>query len=134
MAIRDDRVYKTGTKIIKGEDGYTRVIYHDTVVVAFNDNEIILNNGGYQTVTSKARMNGASNQFDLGFRVDGSTSTYKREALGPWKVTFKGKTVEFANNMKLVRKVKRNRNPKPTLADKSEVKMREWVSPRWTEG
>jgi hypothetical protein len=51
------------------ENGYTCVVYHSTAVVKFNDREIILNTGGYQTATTKMRMNQASNQFDLGFRV-----------------------------------------------------------------
>ena len=51
------------------EDGITCIQYHDTVVVKFNAEKIILNSGGWRTSTTKARMNQASNQFDLGFMV-----------------------------------------------------------------
>ena len=50
-------------------DNYTKVVYHQTVVVAFNYQEIILNTGGWRTVTTKARMNQTSNQFNLRYRV-----------------------------------------------------------------
>lgn len=48
---------------------YTRVIYHNTDVVSFNDEEIILNTGGWRTPTTKNRMNQTSKQFNLGFKV-----------------------------------------------------------------
>ena len=47
----------------------TAVRYHDTNVVAFNDDFIILNTGGYRTPTTKRRMNQASLQYNLGFSV-----------------------------------------------------------------
>ena len=47
--------------------GMTHVTYHQTVVVRFNHEHIILNSGGYRTATTKTRMNQASNQFDLGY-------------------------------------------------------------------
>lgn len=51
------------------EDGYTKVIYHNTAVVKFNRDEIILNSGGWLTNTTKTRMNQASNQYCLAIRV-----------------------------------------------------------------
>ena len=64
-------MYKIGTTAttIRNEDGYTIVRYHNTDVVKFNQDEIVLNTGGWRTVTTKARMNQASNQYGLGFRV-----------------------------------------------------------------
>lgn len=58
---------------IHHKDGATHVRYHDTDVVSFTRGEthplITLRSGGWQTATTKARMNQASNQFDLGFQV-----------------------------------------------------------------
>jgi hypothetical protein len=51
------------------EDGYTKVVYHQTVVCKWNEQEIILDSGGWQTNTTKTRMNQASNQYALGFQV-----------------------------------------------------------------
>jgi hypothetical protein len=47
----------------------TNVVYHQTAVVKFSENVIVLDTGGYRTATTKTRMNQASNQFDLGFNV-----------------------------------------------------------------
>ena len=54
---------------IRTEDGKTRVRYHATDVVAFDNDEIILDTGGWWTTTTKTRMNQASRQFGLGFSV-----------------------------------------------------------------
>lgn len=113
------KIGKTATKVIKGDDGYTRVLYHDTVVVAFNEYEIILNSGGWQTKTTKTRMNQASDEFGLGFSVSGSIETRRYTPTAPWTVHYKGETLTFGDNMTLVRKEKQ-----VTLADKSAVKAR----------
>ena len=47
----------------------TVVTYHKTAVVRFNEFNIELNTGGWDTVTTKLRMNQTSNQFDLGYHV-----------------------------------------------------------------
>ena len=56
----------------RGKDkdtGFYIVKYHATNVVQFNDDIIILDNGGYRTQTTKTRMNQTSNEFGLGFQV-----------------------------------------------------------------
>ncbi len=45
------------------------VKYHSTYVVSASPSKIVLNHGGYMTSTTKTRMNQASNQFGLGFKV-----------------------------------------------------------------
>lgn len=62
------QVSKNNTAIMT-EDGLTKIILHSTVVVSFNHEKVILNSGGWRTVTTRARMNQASNQFGLGFTV-----------------------------------------------------------------
>lgn len=54
---------------IRVEDGWTIVRYHSTDVVRFNQSTIILDTGGWNTATTQTRMNQASNQFELGYRV-----------------------------------------------------------------
>lgn len=63
------KVGKTATTVRKA-DGVLSVVYHSTEVVKANDDgTITLNTGGWRTVTTKARMNQAANQFGLGFQV-----------------------------------------------------------------
>jgi len=45
------------------------VRYHDTDVVTVKNGEVALNTGGWKTVTTKRRMNQASNQFGLNYHV-----------------------------------------------------------------
>tara|TARA_R100001530_G_C4220523_1_gene129808 strand:- start:43 stop:426 length:384 start_codon:yes stop_codon:yes gene_type:complete len=88
------------------DDGFTRVTYHQTAVVKFNHNEIILNSGGWETVTTKSRMNQTSNQFDLGFRV------YQKDY--EWFVECCGKIYDFFDGMRIDRR-------KNTVTKKSEL-------------
>jgi hypothetical protein len=57
------------TRVWKDSEGNTHVTYHSTEVVSFNDRWITLRTGGHQTVTTKKRMNEASQVFDLGYGV-----------------------------------------------------------------
>ena len=75
------------------EDGITRIVYHNTAVVKFNNDEIILNSDGWNTVTTKTRMNQASSQFDLGFSV------YQKDF--EWFVEYHNKTFDYYDGMKL---------------------------------
>lgn len=71
-------VGKTSTTVVQDEAGTLRVTYHSTVVVKATKNEIVLDTGGWKTATTKTRMNQASNQYGLGFRV--------RQVDGEWLV------------------------------------------------
>ena len=77
---RTDTIGTHRTTVNVDELGYTRVVYHNTCVVRFNADEIILDTGGYQTVTTKRRMNQTARQFRLGFYV------YQRD--WSWYVSF----------------------------------------------
>jgi len=64
------------TRLVRGratlvfQDGQDTVVqYHDTEVVRFSKNRIVLDSGGWRTSTTKARMNQAANQYDLPFQV-----------------------------------------------------------------
>ena len=56
---------------IETVDGWTRMVYHNTCVAKFHaeTRKVVLNHGGYQTVTTKKRMNQFAKMFDLGYRV-----------------------------------------------------------------
>ena len=56
---------------IYSDNGTIKVILYSTKIVEWNHNRdsIILNNGGWMTVTTKRRMNQVAEQFDLGFTV-----------------------------------------------------------------
>lgn len=47
----------------------TYVTLHATDVVVFDSESVILRTGGWYTVTTKRRMNEASEHFGLGYRV-----------------------------------------------------------------
>ena len=87
-------------------DGFVRVVYHTTTVVKFNDYEVILNSNGWETATTKARMNQTSNQYELGFKV------YQKNY--EWFVDLYGKTYDFFDGMRIDRR-------KNTVTKKSEL-------------
>ena len=75
------------TRIFVDTAGLMTVKYRDTAVVKFDHEMIILNAGGWYTYTTKMRMNQASNQFKLGYRV------YQKDV--KWYVEYKGKIIRF---------------------------------------
>ena len=79
------------------EDNVLLITYHSTIVVKVSDDELILNSGGYQTNTTKRRMNQASLQYQLGFSV------YQSDFC--WYVAYNGDIIPFKDNMILKRGV-----------------------------
>lgn len=45
------------------------VQYHQTNIVSWNGGKITLRSGGWESVTTKRKMNQASHQFNLGYGV-----------------------------------------------------------------
>jgi len=80
---------------IRTENGTTTVKYHNTDVVSFDSNFVVLDSGGWQTVTTKLRMNQASNQFGLGYSV------FQKDR--EWFVDWDGQTLPFKDCMILER-------------------------------
>lgn len=76
------KIGKTATRVYQDSEGFTCVQYHDTVVVRFNNEKIILANGGWFSNTTKLRINQASAEFGLGLNV------YQKNY--NWYITFKG--------------------------------------------
>lgn len=54
---------------IASKNGNTCITYVSTVIVEFDPECVILRTGGWRSVTTKRKMNQASTQFGLGFRV-----------------------------------------------------------------
>lgn len=73
----------------------TKVVYHKTPVVAWDTKRIVLRSGGWMTVTTKLRMNQASNQFGLGYSV------WQKDFA--WFVGYQGCTLPFVDGMELMR-------------------------------
>lgn len=84
---------------ITQDNGSTVVTYHRTQVLSFNDKFINLRSGGYQTVTTKRRMNEVSATFGLGLQV--------YQANFDWFVKYGGKVYPFSDRMTLDRATKR---------------------------
>ena len=77
--------YRT-TVVEKGDE--LAVTYVSTAIVKRNGNQITLDSGGWETVTTKRKMNQAAQQFRLGYGV------YQKR--GKWYVTTPaGATVPF---------------------------------------
>lgn len=62
------RLGTTATSV-RHDKAWTIVRYHDTDVVSFDAETIVLRTGGWKTATTKARMNQAANQFGLRYQV-----------------------------------------------------------------
>ena len=71
------------------------VTYHYTDVVCWNNKKIVLNSNGYRTATTKRRMNQASEQFGLGYRV------FQKDY--EWYVEHRGKVYDFYDGITLRR-------------------------------
>jgi hypothetical protein len=54
---------------IAGDGQTTHVTYHSTVIVEWDNSTVTLRTGGWDTVTTRRKMNQASRQFGLGFQV-----------------------------------------------------------------
>lgn len=89
---------------VSTENGVTRVTYHATTVFEYdrNTNTVILRSGGWQTNTTKLRINQAIRQFAInelpGMELFAGISQHK----GEWTVHWhKGEGVPFSDGMVL---------------------------------
>ena len=79
--------------LINRVDDSIVVRYHNTDVISLNGNIVTLNNGGYETPTTKRRMNQASIQWNLGIVV------YQCNYV--WYVKTKKDIYQFNNGMRI---------------------------------
>ena len=68
----------------------TKICYHNTIVCEFDNKKINLNTGGWFTSTTIKRMNQASKQFNLGFKV------FQKDY--SWYVQYNNKIYSFEQN------------------------------------
>jgi hypothetical protein len=88
------RLSGRATRVWRDPAGTLVVQYHNTeVVTASADGKVVLRTGGWQTATTRTRMNQAANQFQLGYSV------FQKDF--NWFVTWRGKTIPF-NSEELV--------------------------------
>ena len=97
---------------IETKDGWTRMVYHNTCVAAYECKEgsnamvptyaVKLNTGGYFTATTKKRMNQFAEMFDLPFSVYQDKGEWNvrmlQDGARPGRETyqvFQGNTCEF---------------------------------------
>lgn len=91
---KQDRIGTHATSV-NTFNGLTVVRYHDTDILRFSDDAIILDSGGWRTATTKLRMNQASSQFGLGIHV--------YQSKGKWYVNYTT-TLDFTDGMVINRK------------------------------
>ena len=77
-------------------NGRGSVVYAHTPIVEWDDETITLRSDGWETVTTKKKMNQSANQFGLNFTV--FQENYEWFVFNP-----KGETVDFLDGMKLER-------------------------------
>ena len=83
------------TMIYVGE-GMKRLRYHQTDVVSFNDEVVVLNTNGWQTATTKNRVNQGADLFGL------SLSCHAEK--GEWLITLaSGEVTPFSDGMVIPR-------------------------------
>ena len=87
--------YKTR---VLSDGNKTRVFFHDTPVVTFNEKTIELNTGGWRTRSTKVRMNQASQEFELGFRV------FQKQK--EWFVEYQNETQPFSADTHVLNRIK----------------------------
>ena len=71
------------------------VYLHGNLIATVTDSEVILFDGGYQSNTTKSRLNAIINEF-----CDGTKNGVFQKN-GPWDVSDNGETKEFTNGSAL---------------------------------
>jgi len=87
MKINEIRKTKHNNTLIIRDDGDITVIYQETPIVTFDDNEVILDCGGWRTRSTQSRMNWASEEYALAYRI--------RRKGREWFVDYQGTTYPF---------------------------------------
>jgi len=77
-------------------DGCGSVVYVHTPIVSWDNESITLRSDGWETVTTKKKMNQSANQFGLNFTVFQENNEW-------FVCTPKGETVDFLDGMTMGR-------------------------------
>ena len=62
-------ITRNNTTVTRNRDGATVCTLHSTQIVKAHDNYVVLDSGGWQTVTTKRRMNECFREWDLPLSV-----------------------------------------------------------------
>jgi len=84
---RTDKVGSHKTSKSTNDQGQRTIRYHDTDVVAWDHQVIILRTDGFTTRTTKLRMNQAAAEYGLGYHV------WQKDF--EWYVDYAGETFDF---------------------------------------
>jgi hypothetical protein len=60
------------TTVAANDSGEMVVTYHNRQIVKFTKDYVVLNMGGFNTVTTRRKMNQAAEQFNLPYNVNGN--------------------------------------------------------------
>ena len=82
--------FKAANCAVTVAESFTKVEYYGTRIAIWDDNRITLSNGGYQTASTKKRLNQVSDHFGLCFGV------YSDK--GVWFVQYCGQRFDFIDN------------------------------------
>ena len=75
------------------DDNITYVVYHKTAVVKYTNDKIVLNSGGWETKTTKDRMNATAYENNLPYRI------YQKDFV--WYVVLNNKCYQFKDGMEI---------------------------------
>jgi len=85
------RISRNNTKIKSVEGGRVVTLHHTDIVKVNDDGTVVLNSGGWQTSTTKTRINQVAAEWGLGFCV------YQQNYV--WYVGTGGKSQRFEDGM-----------------------------------
>jgi hypothetical protein len=95
------RLSSYATTICTTPAGVTVVTYHSTAIVSFTADSVTLDFGGYDTVTTRKKMNQAASQFSLPYRVYcRKGETYARSTLDGEERRYIGETITLPRNVR----------------------------------
>jgi len=83
-------------------NGKGMVVYVSTLIVEWDENFVTLNTGGWRTVTTKRKMQQASNQFGLGYSIYANKGEWFVRLRGGEVLSFSGDEIKFPRYGKLV--------------------------------
>ena len=81
------------TKVVNTSEGYSHVYLHNNHIATVKDDTVILYDGGWQSVTTKSRLNAICNAF-----CKPGEGVFQKAF--QWFVNYNGQTVPFINGFK----------------------------------
>ena len=92
-AVRNRSNFSSSNTMVKSDETGSMIYLHGNHIATVKDNSIILFDGGWQSVTTKSRLNALLDEFSYGARV------FQKQF--EWFVGYKNLTVDFVNGFEL---------------------------------